>query len=100
MKKPRLCCPGIQSRNNNRRGTLDCVGYIDAGQDTLYFQKFDVKSDSTDLYSHQYAQNVMMAYSESLRYYNSYNDIGMIGQEFEFDIPVYNNMPEVYGYLP
>lgn len=75
-------------------------GYIDAGQDTLYFQKFDVKSDSTDLYSHQYAQNVMMAYSESLRYYNSYNDIGMIGQEFEFDIPVYNNMPEVYGYLP
>ena len=75
-------------------------GYIDAGQDTLYFQKFDVKQDGTDLYTHQYAQNIMMAYSESKRYYNSYNNIGMLGQGFEFIIPVYDNMPEDYGYLP
>ena len=75
-------------------------GYIDAGQDTLYFQKFDIKIDGTDLYTHQYAQNIMMAYSESRRYYNSYNNIGMIDQGFEFIIPVYDNMPEDYGYLP
>ena len=33
-------------------------------------------------------------------YYNSYNDIGMLDQDFEFIIPVYENMPEDYGYLP
>ncbi|MCR4688719.1 MAG: hypothetical protein K5745_04105 [Saccharofermentans sp.] len=75
-------------------------GYIDKGQDTLYFQKFDVINDGSELYVHQYAQNVMMAYSESVRYYNSYKNIGMLDQAFEFTIPVYNNMPEEYGYLP
>ena len=75
-------------------------GYIDAGQDTLYFQKFDIKVDGSELYTHQYAQNIMMAYSESRRYYNSYNNIGMLDQGFEFIIPVYENMPEGYGYLP
>jgi beta-N-acetylglucosaminidase len=75
-------------------------GYIEAGQNTLYFQKFDIKQDGTELYTHQYAQNIMMAYSESRRYYNSYNDIGMLDQDFEFIIPVYENMPEDYGYLP
>ena len=75
-------------------------GYIEVGQNTLYFQKFDIKQDGTELYTHQYAQNIMMAYSESRRYYNSYNDIGMLDQGFEFIIPVYENMPEDYGYLP
>jgi len=75
-------------------------GYIDAGQDTLYFQKFDVISDGSSLYEHQYAQNIMMAYSESVRYYNSYKNIGKLDQAFEFVIPVYENMPEEYGYLP
>ena len=75
-------------------------GYIDKGQDTLYFQKFDVINDGSELYVHQYAQNIMMAYSESVRYYNSYKNIGMLDQGFEFMIPVYSNMPEEYGYLP
>ena len=73
------------------------TGYIDKGQNTLYFQKFDVLDDGTEKYNHQYAQNIMMAYSEGMRYYRSYDAIGMTDAAFEFIIPVYENMPEAYG---
>lgn len=75
-------------------------GYIEKGQNTLYFQKFDVMDDGTVKYNHQYAQNIMMAYSEALRYYNSYDAIKKTDSDFVFVIPVYNNMPEEYGFLP
>ena len=75
-------------------------GYIDKGQNTLYFQKFDVLDDGTEKYNHQYAQNIQMAYSEGLRYYRSYDSIGMTDSGFEFIIPVYENMPATYGSLP
>ncbi len=75
-------------------------GYIDKGQNTLYFQKFDVLDDGTEKYNHQYAQNIMMAYSEGRRYYRSYASIGMTDAGFEFVIPVYNYMPDTYGSLP
>lgn len=51
-------------------------------------------------YNHQYAQNIMMAYSETLRYYNCYDLIGKTDSPFVFVIPVYKDMPEEYGYLP
>lgn len=75
-------------------------GYIDKGQNTLYFQKFDVLDDGTVRYNHQYAQNIMMAYSESIRYYNSYDSIKKTDSAFIFVIPVYSDMPAEYGYLP
>ena len=75
-------------------------GYIDKGQNTLYFQKFDVLDDGTVRYNHQYAQNIMMAYSEALRYYNSYDSINKTDSAFVFVIPVYSDMPAAYGYLP
>ena len=75
-------------------------GYIDKGQNTLYFQKFDVLDDGTERYNHQYAQNIQMAYSEGMRYYRSYDAIGMTDAGFEFVIPVYDDMPETYGSLP
>lgn len=75
-------------------------GYIEKGQNTLYFQKFDVMDDGTVRYNHQYAQNIMMAYSEALRYYNSYDAIEKTDSDFIFVIPVYNKMPDDYGFLP
>jgi beta-N-acetylglucosaminidase len=75
-------------------------GYIEKGQNTLYFQKFDVLDDGTVRCNHQYAQNIMMAYSEALRYYNSYDSINKTESSFVFVIPVYKNMPAEYGYLP
>ena len=75
-------------------------GYIDCGQDTLYQQKFDVIDNGTELYEHQYAQNIMMAYSESARYYRSYKSIDKLGSGFVFKIPVYTDMPITFGKLP
>ncbi|MBO4580418.1 MAG: hypothetical protein J5715_09725 [Clostridiales bacterium] len=75
-------------------------GYISRGQDTLYFQKFDIKGKDGKYYDHQYAQNLMMAYSESMRYYKSYESTSSLDNPFEFVIPVYTDLPEQYGELP
>ena len=38
--------------------------YIAKGQNTLYFQKFDVESSDNSLYYHQYMQNILAAQKE------------------------------------
>ena len=74
--------------------------YTAQGQDTLYFQKFDVVDDENGLYEHQYAQNISMAYTEGVRYYDSYESIDMVDSGFTFLIPVYSDMPSNYGVMP
>lgn len=74
--------------------------YTAQGQDTLYFQKFDVVDDDNGLYEHQYAQNISMAYTEGVRYYESYEAIDMVDSAFTFLIPVYSDMPSSYGVMP
>ncbi|MBO4636726.1 MAG: cadherin-like beta sandwich domain-containing protein [Clostridiales bacterium] len=74
--------------------------YTAAGQDTLYFQKFDVIDNDDGLYEHQYAQNISMAYEESLRYFSGYSSIDMLDQSFVFVIPVYSSMPSDFGIMP
>lgn len=74
--------------------------YTSAGQDTLYYQKFDVIDNDDGLYEHQYAQNISMAYSEGARYFDGYASINMLDNSFTFLIPVYNNMPTEYGTMP
>ena len=64
--------------------------YINVGQNTLYFQKFDVISQG-GLYWHQYMTNVDGAYSEGKRVAKAYTDKK---QAFVFNIPVYKNMPK------
>lgn len=63
--------------------------YIGVGQDTLYFQKFDVIAQG-GLYNHQYMTNVQAAISESKSVSKAYADKT---QSFVFKIPVYENMP-------
>lgn len=64
--------------------------YISVGQDTLYFQKFDVVVHG-GLYDHQYMTNVQAAISESKNVAKAYVDKH---QAYVFKIPVYENMPE------
>ena len=64
--------------------------YISVGQDTLYFQKFNVVYKDK-LYWHQYMQNVTAAISEGKSVAKAYTDKT---QPFVFRIPVYENMPE------
>ncbi len=82
---------GWNTRYASLLGGANFIGkeYISVGQNTLYFQKFDVISQG-GLYWHQYMQNVQAAISEGKKVGNGYTDKQ---QAFVFNIPVYKNMP-------
>lgn len=63
--------------------------YIAVGQDTLYFQKFNVVN-AKNLYGHQYMSNLTAAYTEGRKLGQGYTDKQ---QAFVFQIPVYKSMP-------
>ena len=65
--------------------------YISLGQNTLYFQKFNVVNSTNGIYSHQYMSNVVAASYESARIRKAYSDLNT---KLVFRIPIYNNMPE------
>jgi len=67
--------------------------YILRGQDTLYFQKFDVERSDNSVFSRQYMQNIEAPRSESKKAYRAYAKQNLLDQAFVFRIPVYNNMP-------
>lgn len=70
-------------------------GYITKGQDTLYFQKFNVSKDRVrNAYTHQYQTNIMAPESETSSIYNSYSKNGKLGNSYNFVIPVYNARPD------
>ena len=66
-------------------------GYINAGQDTVYYQKFNTINSS--LYWHQYMANVRAPISEAYSMYRAKDKAGLLNNGFTFKIPVYNNMP-------
>lgn len=69
--------------------------YISIGQDTIYFQKFNVSSYSTRTkYTHQYQTNIMAPESESANIYASNKESGKLDNNYTFIIPVYNNRPD------
>ena len=67
--------------------------YINVGQDTVYFQCFNVVNKSS-LYSHQYMTNVQAGESESKQLRKAYSTEELQAASLVFKIPVYNNMPE------
>lgn len=83
---------GWNTRYKSLLGGAELIAknYISVGQDTLYFQKFDV-IEQGGLYLHQYMTNVEAAISESKSVAKAYTDKT---QAFTFKIPVYENMPE------
>ena len=72
--------------------------YIARGQNTDYFQKFNVVS--APYHKHQYMGNIQAPCSEGLSRYGSYNDQGMLDKEFTFIIPVYKDMPAQASPMP
>lgn len=64
--------------------------YVSLGQNTLYFQKFNVVNSKNGIYSHQYMSNIVAASYESARLRKAYSDLNT---KLIFRIPVYNNMP-------
>ena len=68
--------------------------YLDANQNTLYLNKFDVNPNSPGgFYTHQYMQNLSAAYSEARTFRGAYVDTGTLDNTIKFIIPVYENMP-------
>lgn len=70
--------------------------WIKWGQDTTYFQKFDVNNpfgNALWLYGSQYMTNIISPTNESYSTYTAYEKMGLLNSNIEFHIPVYNNMP-------
>ena len=74
--------------------------YIGNFQDTLYLQKYSVDSSSGSLYGHQYQQNISAPYTEGLDVYDAYEELGILESNFNFIVPVYENMPETASTKP
>jgi len=66
--------------------------YIKTGQNTLYFQKFNVVNKKHGLYRHQYMTNIQAAEAEAIKMSKAYTKEDT---KLAFFIPVYNNMPKV-----
>ena len=75
-------------------------GYVNKGQGTLYYQKFNVSPDAYySTYTHQYMTNIQALATEGNQSYNSYKKSELLNQPLIFEIPVYKNMPS-YTSLP
>ncbi len=69
--------------------------YLDAGQKTVYLQKFNViPNNPSSRYLHQYMSNVTAPLSESTTMYKAYKNLNMLDSAFTFYIPVFTNMPK------
>ena len=74
-------------------GGVDFIanGYINQGQDTMYFEKFDVIADS--YYTHQYAQDVYYAQGQGEKLLSILESIDATELPYTFVIPLYEKMP-------
>lgn len=71
--------------------------YVKAGQNTFYLKKFNVQGQN--LYKHQYMSNVQGAASEAAKLAQAYTS-SLKQSALEFEIPVYQNMPEASCVAP
>ena len=65
-------------------------GYINVGQNNIYFKKFDLIADG-GLYNHQYMGNIKAVFTEAEHLHSAYTDIG--DAKLTFEVPVFNDMP-------
>ena len=68
--------------------------YVGKGQNTCYYQKFNVVNTESGLFSHQYAQNILAAENEGSKLRANYIINGQVTGNHTFIIPLYSNMPQ------
>lgn len=73
------------------------TGYINVGQDTLYYKKFDYAGTP---YTHQYMTHIKAHESEAKSTSKAYSDAVKTGSAIVFKIPVYKEMPETPAIKP
>ncbi len=72
--------------------------YVKIGQDTIYYQKFNISSyraSDNKMYTNQYMTNVYAPASEGKDAKSVYDKSGALDSAFVFTIPVFNNMGPV-----
>lgn len=67
--------------------------YINKGQYTLYYQRFNVRNGEKKAGTHQYMTNIMAPYSEASSTKASYVKYGINDKPLVFEIPIYDSMP-------
>lgn len=79
--------------------------YVNLGQNTKYFFKFDVVGNKilklgekqtvnrNQLFSHQYMTNIQDPNNQAIMLYDTYVEQELLGKDLTFIIPVYDNMP-------
>lgn len=84
-----------QGWNTPKKSIIGGIGliksYINRGQDTLYYQKFNVTY--SPYYVNQYAQNLFDSQSIASTLKGEYKDANLLDGSFTFEIPLYKNMP-------
>ena len=77
------------------------ANWLENYQNTLYQNRFDIDStNGTALYTHQYMQNLMGAYSEAKTLQSMYKNTGKMDSNFTFIIPLYEQMNQSLSQLP
>ncbi len=70
-------------------------GYISKGQNTSYLKKFNVNPNGFYAqFTHQYMANLRAPAGEAYSTYKSLEENNLLDREYNFLIPIYNNMPE------
>ncbi|HHU52640.1 MAG TPA: SH3 domain-containing protein [Clostridiaceae bacterium] len=72
--------------------------YINNLQNTLYFQKFDLRHGPD--YWHQYMANVFAPQSEARTMYHAYSTQGSLAESKEFLIPIFTSISELPAPYP
>lgn len=67
--------------------------YINKGQHTGYYQRFNVRNGENKAGTHQYMTNIMAPYSEAGSTKISYSKYGIMDKPLVFEIPIYEGMP-------
>ncbi len=67
--------------------------YINKGQYTIYYQRFNVRNGAGNAGTHQYMTNIMAPYSEAGSTKTSYSKYGILNKPIVFEIPIYEGMP-------
>lgn len=67
--------------------------YIGKSQNTIYYQRFNVKNGWLKAGTHQYMTNITAPYTESQSMQKAYQAYGISEEKLVFEIPVYRSMP-------
>ena len=67
--------------------------YINKGQHTTYYQRFNARNGASKMGTHQYMTNIQAPYYEALSTKNSYASYGITSHSLVFEIPIYESMP-------